>query len=105
LKNSHLIGIARVYHYSSGGKGNGGGVWVDHVLELNGKSYKASSLYTTSEITSEGLNQMMNRTFPVVYNPSNPSNSHLMLSPSDFRKWGYTFPDSLRWLLPYIKND
>ena len=99
----HAVGIVQVYDYSTGGRGNAGGIWIDHILEVNGKSYKSSSRYLTTDITSEGLKHLMNKTFPVVYNPSSPSNSRLMLLPKDFEKWGYSFPDSLKWLLPYIK--
>jgi hypothetical protein len=100
LKNSFTMGVARVYDYSIGGRGNAGGIWIDYILEVEGKSYKNSSLYSTNEIRTEDLKYFINRTFPVVYNPSNPSISSLMVLPKDFRNKGYVFPDTLRWILP-----
>jgi hypothetical protein len=105
IKNNHLISTALVYDYTIGGRGNAGGVWIDAVLEVNGKEYKSSSHYSTTDITTEGLKQLIDKSFPAVYNPSYPSNSHLMLLPKDFKMWGYSFPDSLNWLLAYIKRN
>ena len=104
LKNSYLFGVAKVYNYSSGGRGNAGGVWIDYILSINGKSYKGSSQYSTDDITSEVLNHCLNKTFPVIYKPTDPSISSLMLLPSDFRNKGYSFPDSLNWILTYVKD-
>jgi len=104
LKNNHVIGTARVYNYSSGGRGNAGGVWIDYVISVNGKNFKGSTRYLSNEISSGELNYFLGKTFPVVYNPSNPSISSLMLLPKDFSNRGYVFPDSLRWILPYLNN-
>ena len=101
LRNNHLIGVARIYQYTSGGRGNAGGTWVDYMLSVNGKNYKGSSRFTTGEIHTENLIKFWNKSFPAVYYPPNPSISDLLLLPKDFKKYGYAFPDSLKWILQY----
>jgi hypothetical protein len=48
---------------------------------------------------------LFKRSFPAVYVPNNPSISSLLITPDDFKKFGYDFPDSLVWILPYLKKN
>lgn len=43
-------------------------------------------------------NQLMNRSFPVIYNANDPSKNDLLIFPSDFEKYHMIFPDSLIWV-------
>ncbi|HEY1871016.1 MAG TPA: hypothetical protein VGG71_08155 [Chitinophagaceae bacterium] len=104
LKHNHVVGMGQIYDYSSGGRGNAGGIWIDYRYEINKKKYTGSSRYLTTEIEYRGLNHFIDKSFPIIYNPSNPSISSLMLLPKDFTKNGYTFPDSLNWTLQYLKD-
>ena len=40
--------------------------------------------------------------FPVMYDPEFKS-SQLLIQPSDFKRFGISFPDSLNWVLDYLK--
>jgi hypothetical protein len=104
LRENHVLGVAHIQNHSSGGRGNAGGIWIDYSINVNGINYKSSSRYLTSDIKIEVLKQLRNKSLPVLYNPSNPSISILMFLPKDFQRKGYTFPDSLRWILPYTKR-
>jgi len=105
LKNNHKVCVAYVYKYTAGGRGNAGGIWIDYTIGINGKTYNGSSLYRMSDMSSSTVaNSVLYKTFPAVYNPANPLLSSLMIIPKDFKKYGYTFPDSLNWLLHYLKE-
>jgi hypothetical protein len=105
LKKDHTIGIAYVTDCSSGGRGNAGGIWIDYILYAEGKKYKGSSLYLTSDFdVGDVADHMLYKTFPAAYNPGNPSISSLMILPKDFTRYGYQFPDSLKWVLQYVKK-
>lgn len=105
LQNSNEIGTGKTTAFKSGGRGNAGGIWIDFVLTVNGKEYKGSSRYQTYQVSNDNLrDHIINRNFPVVYNPSNPSISSLLLTQKDFSRFGYPFPDTLRWVLQYFKE-
>jgi len=105
LKNKHKVCVAYVYKYTAGGRGNAGGIWIDYIIEVNGKTYSGSSLYRMSDVSSSTVERyVLHKTLPAIYNPANPSLSSLMIIPRDFNNNGYTFPDSLSWLLPYFKQ-
>jgi hypothetical protein len=106
LKKNHKIGTGITTDYTAGGRGNAGGIWIDFVLTVGDKKYKGSSSYQTSEISGHDLrHHILNKNFPVVYNPSNPSVSSLLITPKDFSRFGYPFPDTLRWVLQYFKGE
>ena len=105
LKSKRKVCVAQITNYTAGGPGNAGAVRLDYTIAVNGKTYEGSSLYQISDLeipTAE--NSVILRTFPAVYDPADPSKSSLMILPEDFNNNGYTFPDSLNWLLPYIKT-
>lgn len=43
-----------------------------------------------------------NKYFPVMYDPKYGT-SKLLVEPSDFKEFNIAFPDSLSWVLPYLK--
>ncbi|MEO7046132.1 MAG: hypothetical protein ABI091_12555 [Ferruginibacter sp.] len=105
LKKKNEIGVAVTTNFSAGGRGNAGGIWIDYIMTLNGKKYNGSSLYLTSDISSEDLRKfILHRNFPVAYYPSNPSISSIMIIPKDFARYNYPFPDSLNWVLKYFSK-
>lgn len=55
LEKKHEIGIGTTTDFIAGGRGNAGGIWIDYVMDLNGKKYEGSSRYLTSDITSDNL--------------------------------------------------
>ena len=44
-----------------------------------------------------------NKNFPVMYYPGLGGHTQLLIKPSDFKKFGLSFPDSLKWVLSYLK--
>jgi hypothetical protein len=99
LKESHVLGQATVYDYSIGGRGNAGGVWLDFAFAINGKTFRSSSLYSTSQLDAAFINKhVLKKNYPIVYNQDNPDNAHLLLLAEDFKKYGFAYPDSLRQL-------
>ena len=104
LEQNYKLTIAKPISFTAGGRGNAGGIWIDYLLDINGKQYKGSSRYLTNEITTENLrNFILFKTFPAAYSPSNPSNSSILITPRNFTNYGYTFPDSLTWVLQYFQ--
>jgi hypothetical protein len=96
---THSFTYGQVCDYRVGGRGNTGGIWIDFVYLVNNKQYKGSSRKSTEEIETSRIQEfMLHRVFPVVYEPSAPSNSELLVIPEDFKRFGHAFPDSLSWV-------
>jgi hypothetical protein len=105
LNENHILGQATVYDYSIGGRGNAGGVWLDFVFAANGKIFRSSSLYSTTQLDAHFINkQVLKKNYPIVYNQDNPGNAHLLLLAEDFKKYGFAYPDSLRQLFDNKKQ-
>lgn len=51
-----------------------------------------------------GNRDFENRYFPVMYYPGLGGHNELLIRPSDFKKYNLPFPDSLKWVLPYLKD-
>jgi hypothetical protein len=51
-----------------------------------------------------GNSDFVGRWFPVMYLPSLGGHSQLLVRPSDFKTFNLPFPDSLNWVLPYLKK-
>ena len=49
-----------------------------------------------------GNRDFENKYFPVMYDPTFGA-SELLMTPTDFEKFNISFPDSLNWVLPYLK--
>ena len=99
-----MVCIAQVNNYVAGSS-DAEGIQISYTIEVNGKSYKGTSFYQMSDIsTSTVESTVLHKTFPAVYDPADPSKSSIMILPEDFDNNGFAFPDSLSWLLPYIKT-
>lgn len=46
--------------------------------------------------------RFIGRSFPVAYDTIDPSNSIILLTPQDFSIFHLQYPDSLKWVLPYL---
>jgi len=104
LEENHRIGLAYAYNSSTGGLGNAGRLYVDFTINVQGKTFKGSSVYQTSEIlVGPFRGNIIGKSFPAVYNPKYPSISAILITPKDFSRYGYSFPDSLQWVLRYLK--
>lgn len=103
LENNHQTSYALISSCQNGGRGNAGSVFLNFNMTVNGKSYMSSSSYRTSELSFfDAQKYLVGKTFPAVYYPPNPRISSIMISPQDFARYGYQFPDSLSWVLQYF---
>jgi hypothetical protein len=44
------------------------------------------------------------KSFPVIYDTTNPVEHFMLIFPDDFKKYGLLFPDSLKWVLQYNRK-
>jgi hypothetical protein len=100
LQSNHLVGNAKVFDCYSGGKGNPG-YWVDYYIVKGGKKFRGASHFNEGQIRFNGLQQLVGRYMPVVYNPDDPRISYLLVLPEDFKRYDLSYPDSLAWLQEY----
>jgi hypothetical protein len=99
LSRDHVQGLGKIYRYNAGGRGNAGGIWIDYSYDVDGKKYTGSSNYSLDKIDIGIVKKyLLGNTFPIVYNPKYPGNSHLLITRQDFVKFGYNYPDSLKRL-------
>jgi len=103
LERTQVLTVGEIYHYSVGGRGNAGGIWIDYFFIVDGIRIEGSSRYLTNEIKYENLNKILYKKLPVSYSFKNPSISSLMILPKDFAKRGITFPDSLKSIIDYLQ--
>ena len=68
---------------------------------LDGKIY---SEHTPNENFSRFPGDFVGRHFPVAYQRGEPRNSELLLREEEFEEFKLGYPDSLKWVLGYIKN-
>ena len=93
LQKKHLLTIGKIDNLS---QGKGSSLSVHFTFYAKGEVRENSGGYTTSDFSSSDFNNyFLGKTFPVVYNPDDPSISAIMLFPKQFKLYGYQFPDSL----------
>lgn len=63
----------------------------------NGKLYES-----WSDARVHYLSDFIGKTFPVRYSPR-LGIGEMLITPRDFAKYDLPFPDSLKWVLPYLK--
>jgi hypothetical protein len=103
LINDHQLCSGTIFDYQSGGRGNAGGIWIDYKYEIKSHRYSGSSWFSTGEMKVSVISALLNKTFPIIYNPDNPNISRLLLFPKDFVEFGYSFTDSLQNVLEIIQ--
>jgi hypothetical protein len=98
IKKDMQIGNCFVYEVSVGYKG-----WKNayYRAQIGSKEYKG---VVTLGIPAESMPVFANHWFPFVYNVNDPDQNRVLIEPSDFKKFGISFPDSLAWLKDYISS-
>ena len=105
LERNNLITVATIHSCQNGSRGNAGGFFLNFTITVVGKDYNSSSSYLNNELSFFAAEKyFVGKTFPAVYSPSNPSVSSLMITPKDFARYNYSFPDSLHWVLQYFSK-
>lgn len=100
LRKHPIITRSKVYSIDKGGKGNfGPGVYYNYSI---GKDlYKGTDLHGQLKYSIEDLN---GKYFPVVYSFNGFwYDSKILITPDDFKQFNLPFPDSLNWVLKYMK--
>ena len=104
LEKFYKVTIAKTVGVSGGGKGNAGRLFLKYLIQVDGKQYKDSKAFLTSEVSWEDCEKhLTGKTFPAVYNPDYPSISFMLITPKDFARFRQAFPDSLKWVVKYVK--
>ncbi|UAY54277.1 hypothetical protein [Arachidicoccus terrestris] len=105
LNADHVLENAKIYKAGAEG-GKNSGFWIDYTFQTKGENFEGSSLYGINKLNVPMVRKyFIGKTFPVAYYPSDPSNSHLLILPEDFDKFGYEFPDSLNWVKDLIEKE
>jgi hypothetical protein len=105
LEKDHNLTVANTYDCSANGRGNAGGLYIEYTYKIDGRQYKETAALSTSELSLDDCKEyFIGKDLPLVYLPSNPSNSSLLIRPIDFKRFGYPFPDSLKWVLKYVNS-
>ena len=101
FRKQHHLTVAKVLHCDGGGKGNAGpGIY--YVYELGGKMISSSRRHGELKYS---IHNLENHFFPVVYQKNwFGYDDIILITPHDFSYYGYSFPDSLNWILPLIKK-
>ncbi len=106
LRKNHILTLGRVYNCRSGGRGNEGFIFVEYRFNVDNKEYCKSGQYLASSISYADCDQYIaDRSFPIIYQENRPKNSTVLITPLDFKYWGYQFPDSLHWVVRLLKDD
>ncbi len=101
FRQNHNLTFGKVLRYTWGGKGNTGpGIY--YVYEVDGFMIYSS---TTKSRLKYGPHGLINKSFPIIYRKNYFTYvDNILITPDDFEYYGYTFPDSLRWVLPYLNG-
>ncbi|SFQ31200.1 hypothetical protein [Parafilimonas terrae] len=46
---------------------------------------------------------IINKQFPIIFSSVNPNYNMILILPEDFKDYNVPFPDSLNWVLQYVK--
>ena len=57
----------------------------------------SSEKYSGSYNMVEYYSELLNTNFPVIYNPSDPTENEILIFYEDFEKYSEVYPDSIRW--------
>lgn len=96
LEKNGILLNAKTTRWISGAKMN---VTIEYEFYYEGKKYTANNAFNKFR----GNQNFENRFFPVMYYPKLGGHSQLLIEPSDFERFDLPFPDSLKWVLPYLK--
>ena len=74
-----------------------GGNW-NYKYYVNGKEYNDIHLSPQNAKPNYYTDLLNGKSFPVIYDSTHPSNSIMLIFPSDFQALNIPFPDSLEWV-------
>jgi hypothetical protein len=94
LKSNHVLLTGRIIEIASTNKSSP--VFLCEIF------YEGNRKIISSTTSISKMNLFIGKYFPFIY--SNKINGgKILITPEDFNQYGILFPDSLKWVLPYIK--
>ena len=103
LREDHKIGTGTVISTNKAGRGKHG-PYLTYEYRIKEEFITAGNNWQEFEFSTS--HYLVGRTFPVVYRKGLLGyDDYLLITPEDFKAYGYDFPDSLNWVLKYIKED
>ncbi len=102
LRENHILTTGFVKDINGGGKGNfGPGIVYEY--DRNGETVSSSRRHGELKYS---IREFGGHYFPVIYGHNGLwYDDNILITPNDFEQYGYTFPDSLKWVLEYIDKD
>lgn len=105
LNTNHKLQKGVITKCTYGGKGNAGHILMEYNFELQRKIFTGTYSILSSKITPlECEKEFVGKYFPLIFNPENPANSRMLILPKDFYSNQLSFPDSLKWVMGYVKE-
>jgi len=105
LRNNQILTIGTIEYFQGGGRANAGRTFINGTFSINGIRRNVSSVFLKSQIVVPNPEEyFVGKKFPVIYEKGNPNNCMFLITPEDFAIYNRPFPDSLRWVLKYLKN-
>lgn len=92
LKNNHEITLGQITKF------------YRHLKQTSRYDYNffvGKEKYSGSYTVVECHNEFVNKKFPVIYNPSDPTKNEMLIFYSDFEKYSEVYPDSINWANKY----
>ncbi len=104
FRKEHSLTVGQIIKWDggSGTRGNFGPLFY-YYYHVNGKVLRRSRRH--KNLKSNIGKIMTGKSFPVAYRKYwYGYMENIMITPEDFQSFGYQFPDSLKWILPYMEN-
>ncbi len=102
LITNHRFSSGKVYEVRRTGRSHI--VRLAYTFEATGRTYDVSTIYEEELLPIEDAGMLLGKTFPVIYYTKMPALANqLLLFPPDYEQYQISYPDSLKWLLPFVK--
>ena len=77
--------------------------YINYSYSINGVLFKNFNSYSRIELPIGSMKYLIDKTFPIAYDSTNPKNAILLILPKDFSLMNKNYPDSLSWVLNFSK--
>jgi hypothetical protein len=78
--------------------------WVKYSYTLQNTTYR-STAQISGIFFRDFKREFIHKSFPVIYLPSHPQKSEVLITPDRFERFGINFPDTLKWVRQYWTKD
>ncbi|OJX00294.1 MAG: hypothetical protein BGO70_08955 [Bacteroidetes bacterium 43-93] len=104
FRENHKMTVGQIFASKKGYGSRGNfGVDIQYKYFVNGHVQYASTRDRNLRFNTGQF--MIGKYFPVLYKKTLFGyDETILITPSEFKSYGYAFPDSLRWIIKYIEN-